>query len=96
MSTFNLNAEPCDIGAWTQLQTEVCMSIANAKFYQFVFEAERLADFVRLGLITRAIAGEMLQEAANYNALAYEYGQDRVQHIMSAALIAAALSEAAA
>ena len=95
MSTFNLNAEPCDIGAWTQLQTEVCMSIANAKHYQFIFEAERLADFVRLGH-TRVMAGDMLQEAAHYNSLVYEYGQDRVQSIISAAMIAAALCEVAA
>lgn len=94
--SYNLNADAYEIGAWTQLQTEVCMSVANAKFYQFVFEAERLADFVRLGLITRSVAADMLQEAANYNSLAFEYGTDRIQQIMSAALIAAALSEVAA
>ena len=95
MSTFNLDAE-ADIGAWTQMQTEVCMRIANAKYFQFIAEAERLAEFVRLGFITRAIAGDMLQEAAAYNSLVYEYGADRLQSIMSAALISAALSEAAA
>ena len=95
MSTFNLNGET-DIGAWTQMQAEVCMRIANAKYYQFIAEAEHLAEFVRLGFINRTMAGDMLQEAANYNSLAYEYGQDRIQQIMSAALIAAALSEVAA
>ena len=95
MSTFNLNAET-DIGAWTQMQTEVCMRVANAKYFQFIAEAERLAEFVRLGFITRATAGDMLHEAAVYNSLIFEYGQDRVQSIMAAALISAALCEAVA
>ena len=61
------------------------MNVANAKIYAFVAEAERMAEFVRLGLITRSIAADYLSEAAVYNQLYYEYGADYVQSILAAA-----------
>lgn len=73
-----------DEKTWTALQAQTCMNVANAKLYAFVVEAERLAELVRLGLITRAVAIEYLHTSAVYNALDYEYG-DHVQSIMSAA-----------
>jgi len=85
--TLNLDTEwlAIDPRAWTPLQTEICMNVANAKLYGFAAEAERIAGLVRLGLLTRAVASDYLQTAAIYNQLAFEYGADRVQEIMSAA-----------
>jgi hypothetical protein len=89
--TLNLEADiveqvlALDPTEWTTLQTSVCMTIANAKFYAFVAEAERMAEFVRLGLLTRATAADVLHTAAVYNALCAEYGTDRIQKIMAAA-----------
>jgi hypothetical protein len=74
-----------DEKTWTALQIQTCMNVANAKLYAFVVEADRLAELVRLGLITRAVAVDYLNTAAAYNALHYEYGSDHVQSIMSAA-----------
>jgi hypothetical protein len=62
------------------------MNVALAKRDAFIAESQRLADFVRLGLITRTIAADYLQEAAVYNSLTFEYGTDAVQAIMAAAL----------
>ena len=71
---------------WTALQTEITMNVANAKWWAFVGECDRAAEFVRLGLITRTIAADYLHNAATYNALLYEYGTDRVQKVMANAL----------
>lgn len=70
---------------WTALQSQTCMNVANAKLYAFEAEADRLSEFVRLGLITRVMAADYLNTAAAYNALYYDYGADQVQRIMSAA-----------
>lgn len=83
---LNLEAEPSDPTQWTKLQTEICMKIARGKLDAFSSEAQRLAALVRVGLLTRTIAAEYLQEAAVYNALVYEYGLDLVQAIMADAL----------
>jgi hypothetical protein len=88
--TLNLNAE-IDPTKWTALQTEMCMNVALAKWDAFIAEAERAAEYVRLGFITRAVAADYLHETALYNELIFEYGADAIQAIM-----AAALSEAAA
>ena len=74
-----------DEKTWTALQAQTCMAVANAKIYAFAGEADRLAELVRLGLITLAVAVDYLETAAAYNALHYEYGTDHVQSIMSAA-----------
>jgi hypothetical protein len=82
--TLNLEEE-INPTKWTKLQTEVCMNVANAKYHAFIAEAQRVAEFVRLGFITRAVAADYLHEAAIYNQLAFEYGTDAIQAIMSAA-----------
>jgi hypothetical protein len=71
---------------WTGLQAEICMNVANAKFYAFVVEAERMAEFLRLGFVNRATAADYLHETAEYNQLYLEYGTDRIQKIMAEAL----------
>lgn len=78
---------------WTALQAQTCMNVANAKIYAFGVEAERLAEFVRLGLITRAIAADYLNTAAAYNQLYFEYGTDRIQRVMADALAGRGTSE---
>jgi hypothetical protein len=91
--TLNLNSDEWispDPMQWTALQTEVCMNVANAKLNAFVVEAYRLAEFTRLGFITRATAANYLHEAAIYNRLIYEYGADAIQSILSDAFREAA------
>jgi hypothetical protein len=92
MSTLNLEA---DIGSqlaamderkWTALQRESCMAVANAPYFAFLHECERMAEFVRLGVLNRATAADYLHQTAIYNRLIYEYGQDRVQKAVAAAL----------
>jgi hypothetical protein len=34
---------------WTALQTEICMNVALAKREAFIAEAQRMAEYVRLG-----------------------------------------------
>ncbi len=83
---LNLNSDEwisLDPTKWTALQAEVCMNVANAKFNAFVVEAYRLAEFVRLGLLSRATAADYLYEAAVYNQLNFEYGTDAIQAIIA-------------
>ena len=75
-----------DPGKWSALQTEVCMNVANAKLFVFTAEAERLAEFVRVRLISRPVAADYLHSAAIYNQLYYEYGADRIQALISDAM----------
>ena len=82
--TYNLHAEVNPIN-WTELQTEICMNVANAKYHAFIAEAERAAEFVRLGFVTRTTAADYLHVTAIHNQLAFEYGTDAIQAIMSAA-----------
>jgi hypothetical protein len=96
MSTLNLEtdikeqAQALDERTWTKLQTEVCMNIANAKHAAFIWEAERLAELVRLGCATRPNAADYLHTAAVYNSLYFDYGADHIQAIVSEAFEAAA------
>jgi hypothetical protein len=89
MSTLNLEADigeqlqAMDERKWSALQTEICMNVANAKFFAFVDEAARTADFVRLGILTRPRAAECLHISAAYNQLYFEYGTDRIQAIIA-------------
>jgi hypothetical protein len=89
---LNLEADwaAVDPTKWTALQAEVCMNVALAKRDAFIAEAERMADYVRCGFITRTMAGDYLHEAAIYNRLYFEYGADAIQRIMSAAFSEAA------
>lgn len=90
--TLNLEADieeqaaTLDQKKWTQLQTEVCMNVATAKFYAFAAEAERMADWVCLGVVSKTVAADYLHTSAAYNGLYFEYGADRVQQIMADAL----------
>jgi hypothetical protein len=90
--TLNLEADIKEqVGAlneykWTALQTEVCMNVANAKYYAFIEEATRAAEFVRLGFVSRATAADYLHGTAIHNHLYFEYGTDRIQKIMAEAL----------
>jgi hypothetical protein len=82
--TLNLEAE-INPTKWTKLQAEICMNVANAKYYAFADEALKMAHWVRLGVVQKQVAGDYLHEAAIYNQLAFEYGNDAIQAIMSAA-----------
>jgi hypothetical protein len=91
MTTFNLEQDPnIDPTTWTVLQTEICMNVATAKREAFIAEAVRMAEYVRLKIISRAMAADYLREAAIYNQLIFEYGEDDIQAIMSVALSEAA------
>ena len=70
---------------WTALPAEVCMNVANAKYYAFADEAARMAHWVRLGVVQKQVAADYLDEAATYNQLYFEYGTDRIQGIVAAA-----------
>ncbi len=75
---------------WDKLQIEVCMNVANAKFYAFVAEAQRMAEWVRLGIMTKVTAADCLHESAQYNQLYFEYGAERIQKVMAEAFQVAA------
>jgi multidrug resistance efflux pump len=78
-------AKALDEMRWTALQADVCMNVANAKRDAFICEAQRLAELVRLGVVSRETAAACLDTAARYNQLYFEYGADHIQAIMSAA-----------
>ncbi|MHC2241227.1 hypothetical protein [Bradyrhizobium elkanii] len=75
-----------DPGRWSSLQAEMCLNIANARFYAFVAESEHAAGLVRLGLISRVDAADHLHTAAVYNALYVEYGAQAIQRVMADAM----------
>ena len=68
---------------WSPLQADIAMTVANAKLIAFETQCLRAGELVRLGLLKRADAADLLQEAAHYNSLPFEYGQDRVQKLMA-------------
>jgi hypothetical protein len=91
MTTFNLEGDPViDPTTWTALQTEICLNVAFAKREAFIAEAVRVTEYVRLKIIARTTAADYLREAAIYNQLIFEYGEDDIQAIMSVALSEAA------
>ena len=71
---------------WDPLQTDVCITIALAKRDEFINQAHRLSELVRLQVLSIADAADTLQEAASYNSLTFEYGTDQIQQIMAQAL----------
>ena len=79
-----------DETAWTKLQTEICMNVANAKFFAFIDEVGRVAELNRLGVLSHAVAVDYLHRAAAYNQLYYEYGQDQIQGAIAGAFKVAA------
>lgn len=80
------------IEQWTALQAEICMNVANAKFHAFVDEADRLAYWVRLGVVKKQVAADYLHESAVYNQLYFEYGTDEIQGIIAAAFASEAIA----
>ena len=68
------------------MQTSVCITVALAKRDEFINQANRVGELVRLRLLTVADAADILHEAAVYNALTAEYGTDHIQQIMAQAL----------
>jgi len=78
-----------DPSQWSTLQAEICLNIANARFYAFIDEAARLSSLVRLGLVDRAAAADHLHTAAIYNQLYAEYGADNIQGVMAGAMFEA-------
>jgi hypothetical protein len=79
-----------DPTTWTKLQAEICMNVANAKLFAFIDEVGRVAELVRLGVMSHAVAVDHLHGAAAYNQLYYEYGADQIQSVISDAFKVAA------
>ena len=77
---------------WTKLQAEVCMNVANAKYFAFVGECERMVEFMRLGFVNRPTAADYLHQTAIYNQLYFEYGTDEIQGIIAAAFASEAIA----
>jgi hypothetical protein len=80
------------IDDWTALQAEICMNVANAKYYAFADEAAKLAHWVRLGVVKKQIAADYLHESAVYNQLYFEYGTDKIQGIIANAFTSEAIA----
>lgn len=72
-----------DISRWTPLHREVAMIVANAPLTVFADQAYRLGEFVRLGLISRGEASELLKAVAIYNQLGHDYGPEFVRRIIT-------------
>ena len=72
-----------DIINWSPLQTRVTMAVATAKYDEFGIQAFNVGELVRLKLLGRAEAADLLHEAAIYNSLIFEYGADAIQLLMS-------------
>lgn len=70
---------------WSPLQKRLCIGIALAKRDAFIDAACYMADLVKMRMLDRAEAAELLQVAADHNSLAYEYGADHIQAIMATA-----------
>ncbi|MBR1164241.1 hypothetical protein [Bradyrhizobium elkanii] len=93
-SDFAEQVSALDPGRWSNLQAEMCLNIANARFYAFVAESEHAAGLVRLGLISRGDAADHLHTAAVYNQLYFEYGAEAIQKIMADAMTASGVTDA--
>jgi hypothetical protein len=65
------------------LQYYFNVAIANAKIAEFQNQAYRAEELVRIGLLRKPEAADILHEAAIYNSLIFEYGQDLIQKIMA-------------
>lgn len=68
---------------WSPLQTSICIAIATAKIAEFENQSYRVGGLIRLGLVRPVEAGDLLHEAAIYNSLPFEYGQDFIQTLMA-------------
>jgi hypothetical protein len=74
-----MNNEP-DIIA---LLLDVKRSIATAKMAEFERQACRVGDIISRGLLGRAMAADMLLDAAVTNGLVSEHGEDLVQALIA-------------
>jgi hypothetical protein len=72
-----------DVGA---LLRDVRRTIATAKICEFENQAFRLGDFVAVKLLTRAVAADVLSDAARGNGLTAEHGVAAIQEIISRGL----------
>ena len=61
---------------------DVRRTIATAKIAEFEHQRYRLGDIVKIKLLTRPIAADVLHEAAVLNGLVGEHGEDVIQQIM--------------
>jgi hypothetical protein len=80
---LRLQPEITDVADWDMLQADVAVHVANAPLFAFQDQCYRLGEMVRLGVLPRARAADILQTAAHYNSLPFEYGRDRVQALMA-------------
>jgi hypothetical protein len=88
MGTYNPIDRPYIFGdqtQWTPLQIDIVLSVANARYNEFVIRADYIARLVRSRLITKQDGVDTLHEAALYNGLYVEYGRDNIQSIIAAA-----------
>jgi hypothetical protein len=74
-----MNSEP-DISV---LLLEVERAIATSKLAEFERQAYRIGDVVSCGLLCRALAADVLFDAAVSNGLVSEHGDDIVQALIA-------------
>ena len=67
----------------TALLLEVTRAIATAKMAEFERQAYRVGNIVSTGLLGRAMAADVLLDAAVSNGLVREHGDDTVQTIIA-------------
>lgn len=65
------------------LLLDVRRAIATAKMAEFERQAYRVGDIVSTGLLCRAIAADVLLDAAVSNGLVCEHGDDTVQALIA-------------
>lgn len=68
------------------LLVDIKSTIATAKIAEFENQAYRLGEIVKLRLISRPVAGDVLYQAALSNGLVREHGEDFIQLLMSEGL----------
>jgi hypothetical protein len=79
-----MSNEP-DISA---LLLDVKRAIATAKMAEFERQACRICDIASTGLLGRAMAADVLLDAAVSNGLVSEHGEDIVQTLIAKRLVA--------
>jgi hypothetical protein len=82
-TTTTIGSNAPDIGA---LLHDVRRSIATAKICELENQAYRLGDIVNVKLLTRAVAADVLHDAAVGNGLIREHGEHAIQEIIARGL----------
>jgi hypothetical protein len=67
----------------TALRIDVRRAVAIAKIAAFEDQAHRLGNIIAMGLLTRRIAADLLQDVAVSNGLVDAHGNDSIQSIIS-------------